>query len=1114
MSKILATILAFATALSSEAQTIKLDLRAPAAAKSVSGAPSSLAAVTSEATLRETLLPTGAAALARPCEVGDIIEFALFDDVSVAVRLVCEDSSAMPGCGKVFLGTTAPADSEEAALNAVIIDGADGISASITDPATLKMWNIYSTGKSVKTLEADTTKVSLGCECPEVDTSLAPAVSANISGAPEALANTTKVNIDMLIAYDIDAAAWAEENGGITNFATMAIARMNAALANTGLSSAFSFRLVDVMEVGTSAGTSVQAALPNLFGGNGAYAAVKARRDAVGADVVSMFIDTLTDTGTTGVGYSLKGGSVSAFGDWAYNVCAVRAVSTSLVLAHETGHNMGAGHSDTQAQAPGPQRYDYSSGYYFVAGGENYHTIMAYDTDGHTSTHYNPIPYFSSPLYTYKGVATGDATHNNTLTLLNTCADVAAFRAEGGTQIEGEAYTPSTWMTTREEAFAAARAQGKKIFLIYGRDTCWNTMTTKDTSCEAGNVKPRLAKDYVLWYSNCDTQRAEASRYFWHLGGITLPGIAVIDPDYEDTYIVCDTDYHTANELVELLDSVEKTPFPAYATDGTSTQGVQVTWPAATGAESYNVWRCGDYWDDVEECIASGLTTLEYFDTRATPGKLYWYSVEAISGGKSYRGGEADTGYRKLTAPQNLSVAPDEDYNIYPTLKWDAVEGAKYYLVYRATDPDAVPELFNVIWDGSTEATDWAFMRGELYFYTVIAAGDAEWTDDDDTIFTQLGEESEMVCFPVSGEPDVLERIWSFKATSSGLTIVGCEPNRGAVEVPSAIEGIPVTALADYVFFNASNMTSVVIPDSVKSIGTKAFSYCARLKTVEMPKSLATLGQGAFRCCSSLEEIVVPPLADNYLWSSTFENCTSLKRATLPEGITAIGTSTFANCKSLEEVNIPSSVKTVKSFAFFSCESLAEVALPAGLNEIQMKAFKNCTAMREIDLPNIKTLGSAAFFNTGLVEATVPGSVAKVQDYCFQKCASLKHMTLSEGVQETGLSVWANDGALESFTAPSTLRKLGGYAFFRCPAFGDFTVPNGVTTIGEKAFKHCSAMQNLVLGTGVTAVPAEMCNYCTSLKQVRVLAPGGLTSIGLSAFSNCPALRNRPKVGK
>lgn len=156
-------------------------------------------------------------------------------------------------------------------------------------------------------------------------------------------------------------------------------------------------------------------------------------RDAVGADVVSTMIDTGSAYGTTGLGWSLTQTTASGmrnFSEHAYNVLSVRAAAQSHVMAHETGHNMGAGHADAQTSSPGPQSFPYSRGFYFTGTDKRaYHTVMAYNNDGYGNS-YDPAPLFSDPDNAWAGVPAGDETHDNAQVLAGTYEAVAQFRAQ------------------------------------------------------------------------------------------------------------------------------------------------------------------------------------------------------------------------------------------------------------------------------------------------------------------------------------------------------------------------------------------------------------------------------------------------------------------------------------------------------------------------------------------------------------------------------------------------------------------------------------------------------------------------------------------------------------
>ena len=114
------------------------------------------------------------------------------------------------------------------------------------------------------------------------------------------------------------------------------------------------------------------------------------------------------------------------------------------------------------------------------------------------------------------------------------------------------------------------------------------------------------------------------------------------------------------------------------------------------------------------------------------------------------------------------------------------------------------------------------------------------------------------------------------------------------------------------------------IPDSVKSLGSSAFSSCTALKSVTLPKSLSSIG-------------------DN-----TFDSCTSLEQITLPEAVREIGMDAFMGCSSLKSLNIPNGVECLKGRIVCLCTSLERISLPASLKIIESEAFLDCSGLKDV----------------------------------------------------------------------------------------------------------------------------------------------------------------------
>ena len=400
-------------------RTLSFDLRPPVAARRmVSAAPSSQGSV-----LRSVRLGAGVAAAEGEIGIGDELVFALFDDVTITLTL--KEKMQSPLGGDVFL---AEVSGYEGMKTAVVLSTEDGLTIDVQDFLKNKVYKVISAQAGVKVLEIKPSRDGDG-RC----AALEPPLPTTVPSSRKSLATAVQGDscVDVLVAYEKKAAEFADENGGITNFAQVAVQKMNAALANTGLDEKFRYRLVGVCPLQVTE-TDLTSALLALFNNQEGWKEVKTYRDTVGADIVSTLVDTGSAHGTLGVGWQLTPNfSLTGYGaEHPYNVCSIRSVMEAHTMTHECGHNLGAGHSDVQRSQPGPQLFSYSSGYFFVAGGKAYGTIMAYEYQNPSGEPTEEVPFFSSPDFAYDGVAVGDATHDNTRTIANTFAYAANWKAQ------------------------------------------------------------------------------------------------------------------------------------------------------------------------------------------------------------------------------------------------------------------------------------------------------------------------------------------------------------------------------------------------------------------------------------------------------------------------------------------------------------------------------------------------------------------------------------------------------------------------------------------------------------------------------------------------------------
>lgn len=158
-------------------------------------------------------------------------------------------------------------------------------------------------------------------------------------------------------------------------------------------------------------------------------------------------------------------------------------------------------------------------------------------------------------------------------------------------------------------------------------------------------------------------------------------------------------------------------------------------------------------------------------------------------------------------------------------------------------------------------------------------------------------------------------------------------------EIPSEIDGKPVTEVGSLCFYQTeAKVVSVIIPESVTVIAESAF-YCAdRLSSIVIPDSVTEIGMRAFAQCEMLETVVVGSGVSN-IPDYCFNCCDSLKQVTFRGQVGSFGARAFSYCNALAEYEIPSSVNKIGARAFFGCASLEYLMFVNAEVEIGADAF-------------------------------------------------------------------------------------------------------------------------------------------------------------------------------
>lgn len=195
------------------------------------------------------------------------------------------------------------------------------------------------------------------------------------------------------------------------------------------------------------------------------------------------------------------------------------------------------------------------------------------------------------------------------------------------------------------------------------------------------------------------------------------------------------------------------------------------------------------------------------------------------------------------------------------------------------------------------------------------------------------------------------------------------------IVIPAEYKGKPVTSIGvEALYYDAFAglmggtempvITSVSIPDSVTSIGNRAFSNNEKITSIDIPKSVTSIGAAAFAQCTGLTSIVIPD-GVTVIDESTFAGCTSLKSVTIPDSVTTIAGGAFSGCTALTTLKLPANLEVIGDNCFADCTALSSITLPDKLTTISENAFSRCTALTEVNVPeSVTTLGSNAFSET------------------------------------------------------------------------------------------------------------------------------------------------------
>lgn len=337
------------------------------------------------------------------------------------------------------------------------------------------------------------------------------------------------------------------------------------------------------------------------------------------------------------------------------------------------------------------------------------------------------------------------------------------------------------------------------------------------------------------------------------------------------------------------------------------------------------------------------------------------------------------------------------------------------------------------------------------------------------------------------------------------LAVMGTGMFQGCTSLTSVTVPTAITTLPSSTFYGCTSLTSVTLHDGITTIGGQAFDGCTSLTELTLPAQLQKVEVSAFRG-SGIRSLVLPETV-NSLGNNIFADCPNLESVTLPSGLTRLPNELFDKCPKLTTVNIPVGVTSLPDYFFRSCTSLQHVTLPAGLTSIGSSCFYGCTSLQNLDMPaTLTSLGGSVFSGCKSITAiTLPEGITTVPYAAFQYCTRLADVQLPSTLTRINSSAFEGCSSLAALTLPDALTTLDGQGIFRdCTALRSISLPDAVTTVGPALFNGCKSLTDVHISTSLTALSQSMFSGCTSLGQVTI--PDGVRSLGQGCFYGCTAL--------
>jgi len=338
-----------------------------------------------------------------------------------------------------------------------------------------------------------------------------------------------------------------------------------------------------------------------------------------------------------------------------------------------------------------------------------------------------------------------------------------------------------------------------------------------------------------------------------------------------------------------------------------------------------------------------------------------------------------------------------------------------------------------------------------------------------------------------------------------------------------------LTSIENNAFSGCTNLTSIVIPNSVKSIGEEIVYGCTNLASLDIPNSVTTIGAYAF-WNSGLTELSIPNSVTS-IGRFALAGCASLNSCTISNSVTSIPQSMFQGCSSLSTIIIPNSVTRIEEQAFKGCSTLSSITIGTAVTNINgYYTFDGCNSL-SVNILDLTAWFSISFETSAsnplakahhlylngneITNLVIPNSVTNINDFAFYDCDGLMSVTIPNSVTSIGEKSFNSCSGLTSVSIPNSVTTIGNYAFSGCSYLTSVTLGNSITNIGEHSFDNCSRLTSLFVNI---EDPLDVYLWLSQRNKVTLYVPRGCKatyegSTNWSGFKEIVEMANDISIG-